>query len=132
MYALTIRQPWAFLTLEGEKPIEWRSWATKYRGELIITAATRRPRNGCVILNDMPVSQDKFICGAAIGLVNLVDCRPFTRDDLKAAWMEDWPEEEPVSGYAWVLENARKIEPVPVKGRERLWKIDIPVFPFPA
>lgn len=124
MRALTVRQPWAFLIVEGEKKIEWRSWATKYRGQIVITSSARKPPAGCLLWDDEPLPQEKLICSAALGLVNLVDCRPFTADDLHDAFMADWPEEEPVSGYAWVLENARKIEPVPVKGKLNLWRMD--------
>jgi hypothetical protein len=37
MRALTVRQPWAWAIFHG-KPVENRSWATKYRGDLLIHA----------------------------------------------------------------------------------------------
>lgn len=39
MQALTVKQPWASLVAYGEKTIEYRSWATDYRGPLLICAA---------------------------------------------------------------------------------------------
>ncbi|QTF59120.1 ASCH domain-containing protein [Stutzerimonas frequens] len=39
MKALSIRQPWAWLIVRGHKPLENRSWATSYRGPLLIHAA---------------------------------------------------------------------------------------------
>lgn len=39
MKALSIRQPWAWLIVNGFKDIENRSWNTKYRGPLLIHAA---------------------------------------------------------------------------------------------
>lgn len=39
MKALSIRQPWAWLIVNGHKPIENRSWRTAYRGPLLIHAA---------------------------------------------------------------------------------------------
>ena len=38
MKALTIKQPWATLIIQGDKRFEFRSWQTKYRGELLIHA----------------------------------------------------------------------------------------------
>jgi hypothetical protein len=39
MKALSIRQPWAWLIVNGHKDIENRSWATKFRGPVLIHAA---------------------------------------------------------------------------------------------
>ena len=38
MKVLTIKQPWATLIMQGNKRFEFRSWQTKYRGELLIHA----------------------------------------------------------------------------------------------
>ncbi|MBY4733953.1 ASCH domain-containing protein [Cupriavidus pauculus] len=37
--ALSIRQPWAWLIVNGHKDIENRSWATRFRGPVLIHAA---------------------------------------------------------------------------------------------
>lgn len=39
MKALSIRQPWAWLIVNGYKDIENRNWDTKYRGPVLIHAA---------------------------------------------------------------------------------------------
>lgn len=112
IYALSVRQPFASLIACGEKPIEWRSRPWKYRGPLVICASAR-PR----IETD---SAGQYLpTGAAIALVDIVGCRPFTRADLIPAKCADYQGE--VYGYAWILENAREIEPVPVKGRLAPW-----------
>ena len=38
MKVITIKQPWATLIAEGYKEYEFRTWNTKYRGELLIHA----------------------------------------------------------------------------------------------
>ena len=38
MKALTIKEPWATLIIEGYKEYEFRSWQTKYRGKIYIHA----------------------------------------------------------------------------------------------
>ena len=39
MRTLSVRQPWANLLADGTKTIELRTWATDYRGPLVICAA---------------------------------------------------------------------------------------------
>ena len=39
--ALSIRQPWAWLILNGYKDLENRTWRTDYRGPLLIHAGMR-------------------------------------------------------------------------------------------
>ncbi len=39
MIALSIRQPWAWLIIHGHKPLENRTWATKFRGRIAVHAA---------------------------------------------------------------------------------------------
>ena len=36
MKALTIKEPWATLIIEGYKEYEFRSWKTNYRGKVLI------------------------------------------------------------------------------------------------
>lgn len=43
MKALSIRQPWAWLIVNGYKDIENRNWDTKYRGQVLIHASSKRP-----------------------------------------------------------------------------------------
>ena len=38
MKALTIKQPWATLIMQGNKRFEFRGWKTKYREDLLIHA----------------------------------------------------------------------------------------------
>ena len=39
MKALSIRQPWAWLIVNGHKDIENRSWPTRFRGEFLVHAS---------------------------------------------------------------------------------------------
>lgn len=50
MKALSIRQPWAWLIVQGYKDIENRSWNTKYRGQVLIHASSRKPTKAEVML----------------------------------------------------------------------------------
>lgn len=60
--------------------------------------------------------------GCALGYVDLVDCRPMTRQDEAAAMCDRLP-----GLYAWVLENVVAIAaPFPVRGQLRLYEVPFP------
>jgi len=121
MKALSVRQPWAFFLINGEKSIEWRSWQTKHRGDLLICASSRRTAG--IDFPDIDPAEIKRLMplGVAIGVVSLVDVHPFGRKDISAALMEEIPDPP---GFAWMIENPRKIEPFPVKGKLHLFEVD--------
>lgn len=97
MKALSVRQPWASLIAEGRKTIELRSRRTRYRGPVLICAS--KHRQGCGPK------------GVALTVVELVDCRPATPEDRDAACCDPSPGE-----WAWVLSDARIIDPLPIRG----------------
>ena len=71
MKVLTIKQPWATLIMQGDKRFEFRSWQTKYRGDLLIHAGKgidkeAMKRLAKYIPKDMP-------SGKILGKVTLVD-----------------------------------------------------------
>jgi hypothetical protein len=63
-------------------------------------------------------SKNYLPVGKTICIVDMVDCRLFKEEDLKAACMEGLGlyVVEGKNGYAWILENPREIKPVSVKG----------------
>ena len=61
MKALSVKEPWASQIRSGKKTIEFRTWATKYRGPLLICASA---------------SPKSDLSGKAVALVDLIDCRP--------------------------------------------------------
>ena len=51
MKVLTVKQPWATLIVEGIKKYEFRSWKTKYRGEVLIHAGLSEEKEEIKNLN---------------------------------------------------------------------------------
>ena len=51
MKAICVKQPWVNRIASGEKTIETRTWATRYRGELLIVSSKRPniPPAGCAV-----------------------------------------------------------------------------------
>ncbi|MFA4903029.1 MAG: ASCH domain-containing protein [Desulfobaccales bacterium] len=147
--ALSLWQPWASLIAVGAKQYETRSWKTDYRGPLLICAAqgglSEKALKELLIqpkfvkalepLFDAGVPGDNlqqwipswFLpFGKAVAIAQLTACIPTFQ------YQTDWIGLEATFGdfssgrYAWKLENVRAIEPFPVKGRQGLFKIEIP------
>src|SRR5262245_47747274 len=81
MYALTVGQPFAWAIVAGHKTVENRSWATHYRGPLLIHAAKARHHDQATHLDDEMTIEvpAKLAYGALLGVVDLVDCLPLRR-----------------------------------------------------
>ena len=72
MKALTIKQPYASMIVNGYKKYEFRTWKTNYRGKLLIHASSNIDKNDIAYfsylnINDYPTKQ-------IIGECELIDC----------------------------------------------------------
>jgi len=120
MKCLMVRQPWASQIANGSKTVEIRSWHYAHRGDLLIGAsknmAGQRMRDGTL-----------YPSGMAIAHVKLVDCVPFNANKHgKAAGCDrDTAQDCEDSGdWAWILAEARAIEPFAVKGQVKPFEVD--------
>ncbi len=140
MKALTIWQPWASLKAKGIKLYETRSWATKYRGKILIHAA-KKPLAQVEKEIGSEAARDVFgiaaehlgaeavaslPTGAALAVGDLIDCHL-----IDAAFLSSLTPEELKLGdftlgrYAWEIVNAVEFpDPVPQKGAQGLWAWD--------
>jgi hypothetical protein len=121
MKALSIRHPWVDLILAGAKTVEIRTWATRYRGPLLLHGSSAfgvSEREAATRLKVPP--PDPSSLGAVVGIAELVDCRPARREDWKKAALP------PLEGklWAWVLEDARPLEAIPCPGRRLLFEVE--------
>ncbi len=136
MLALSIRQPWAWLAMNGWKDIENRDWPTKVRGRIYIHASKRvagsnysetkhltadimrqvkRGSANClwelVYLRNQPRFRPYY--GAIIGEIDIIDC---VTESVSPWFCGPW---------GFVLANPTAYhEPVPCKGRLRFWTPD--------
>lgn len=115
MLALGIRQPWAELILRGIKTVEVRSVDTAVRRTIYIYAARKIaegvPPNEAA--EQHRIDTGRLPTGLIVGTVDIVACRPCTRDDAGLALVP----QELLSGMkAWVLANPRRLEE-PLKPR---------------
>ena len=101
---LTVRQPWANLIIHHGKNVENRSWATPYRGTVLIHAGQRYEPSGKTFAENLGISvPTELPQGVILGSVELVACVL----DSESPWA--------IKGmWHWILVN-----PKPVK--ECLW-----------
>ena len=119
MKVLSIRQPWAARIVEGLKDIENRTWATDYRGPLLIHASGTPDR---VSLGDLAarvaIEADELRGrlaivhhrGGIVGIVHVVE--------RVTAHSSPWF----TGPWGWVLRDARQLPFCPMPGRLRLFE----------
>jgi hypothetical protein len=112
MKVIVIRQPWAWLIVNGFKDIENRSWRTKYRGTLLIQASANLPPKR-KLEADLEFARqrgvknlpEEFETGGIIGIAELKDCV----DGSRSRWFH--------GPIGWVLANQRALPFIRLKGR---------------
>lgn len=122
MRALSVQQPWAGLIASGRKPVELRTWTTRYRGPLMICAGLRVDARGAAWAIREPR-------GVALCVVDLVDVRVATAHDADAACFDPTALGREV--FAWVLADVRRVAPFAVSGRLGLFVVT-PPYPIAA
>jgi len=125
MKAITLWEPWASLIALGAKKIETRSWPTSYRGPLAIHSGLKKLSYYPIeLVRAVPaVVTLKYHYGCVIAIANLVACIEMTPANIA---LVDEPERSfgdyAAGRWMWLLANVRRIDPVPAKGRLRLWE----------
>lgn len=127
MKVLTIRQPWATLIIQGYKRFEFRSWQTKYRGELLIHAGKGIDKEAMNRLkNYLP---DELPLGKILGKVELVDCIKCDENFKKMCLKENkdiYAKSTFEERFAWQLTNVEVFdEQIDAKGHLSLWEYEV-------
>lgn len=112
--ALTVRQPWASLIIEGHKNIENRSKPIKHRGPLVIHAGLRTEQDALARYGHLLKNPDNLPSGAVLGTVEVIDCVEGSR----SRWAEP-------GYYHWVLADPRPLpKPIPAEGSLGMWRVE--------
>lgn len=121
MKALTICQPYAELIARGDKPIENRTWGTRYRGPLAIHAG--KSRAWLSIDDDDPranygVDVTAISFGAVVAVARLRGCCRI--EDLPLDLRDHMHAEGP---WCWILEDVQRLPmPIACNGAQGLWE----------
>lgn len=114
MKAISIRQPWAWLIVNGYKDIENRSWRTKYRGQVLIHASKGLTRKefdeACMQVVDViaPIDIpdfDDLERGGIVGVATITDCV----EQSESPWF--------FGEKGFVLSDARPLKFIQMKGK---------------
>ena len=123
MKVLTIKQPWATLIIQGDKRFEFRSWQTKYRGDLLIHAGKGIDKQAAKRL--AKYLPENLPLGKILGKVKLVDCIKMS-PEFKEILLKENDEIYKNSfkeNYGWQLENVEVFKnPIEIKGHLSLWE----------
>lgn len=124
MKVITIKQPWATLIAKGYKEYEFRTWKTKYRGDILIHAGKKVDKEA---LNRFKYLNLEYPVGKIIAQATITDCiyvheefaqklyqkNPVIYKELISK--DNWNE------YGFKLENVKEINPITINGKLSLW-----------
>lgn len=129
MKTITIKQPFASLIAEGIKCYEFRTWKTKYRGEILIHAGKGIDKKAMKKFEHYHL---EYPSGCIIAKATLTDCikideqaRELLKEKNEFVY-ESIIKHTEWQGYGFQLENIQKIKPIPIKGKLSLWEYDYP------
>lgn len=115
---LSIRQPWAWLIVNGYKDIENRTWPTQFRGKFLIHAGKKfasdfEPADERVLGERMGIIlPNKFDFGGIVGIAEIIDCVT----ESPSPWF--------FGEYGFVLKNAKPLSFHPCKGKLGFFRLD--------
>lgn len=122
MKALTIKQPWASLIINGYKKYEFRTWKTNYRGKIYIHAGLSTDVSNKTKFENYNL---EYINGAIVGEAELVDCILVDENFDKELYTLNQLiyGNSHANNYAWKLEKIIKYKsPIYIKGKLGLWE----------
>lgn len=115
--ALSVRQPWASLLAWGLKPVENRTWSTRFRGPVLIHASKGLTRTeydnamdfcirrcGLGDTHEYLLRFEELKRGGIVGVANIVDC------------VTDHPSPYFVGTHGFVMADARELPFTPCRG----------------
>ena len=127
MKVLTIKQPWATLIMQGDKRFEFRSWKTKYRGELLIHAGKGIDKEAMKRLEKYLPKELPY--GKILGKVKLLTCIKCDEKFKEMCLKENkdvYAKSIFVEKYAWQFENVEAFDtPIEANGKLSLWEYKI-------
>lgn len=128
MKVITVKQPFATLIAEGLKEYEFRTWRTKFRGDILIHAGKGIDKKAMERYKHLNL---EYPSGKIIAKATITDC-VYVDDNLKETLQEKDPlvyygilqKDSDWDGYGFKLENIKKIKQVEINGKLSLWDYD--------
>jgi hypothetical protein len=124
MKALSVKQPWAWLIVNGYKTVENRDWNTKFRGRHLIHASKGMTGKYYDEVKSLLEEIDSTIvlpdfieleCGGIVGSVDLTKVVTDSDDPFF------------FGTYGFIYENARPMKFTPCAGSLGFWNFEGPI-----
>lgn len=117
MKTISIKQPFAWLLINGYKDLENRNWKTNFRDDILIHASKEVDTSGYTFVKtnypDIKLPDiDKFERGGVVGKITITD----VVEKSTSRWF--------FGSYGFVMENPIKCKFHPCKGSLSLWDFD--------
>ena len=127
MKVITIKQPWATLIAKGYKEYEFRTWKTKYRGDILIHASKGIDKKAMERFKHLNL---EYPIGKIIAQATITDCVYVDEEFAQKMYKKDpivyksLKTIETRESYGFKLENIEEINPIEVNGKLSLWDYD--------
>ena len=120
MKALSLKQPFAELILEGKKKVELRKWNTKFRGEFLIHASKNPDKKSMEKfgLKNLPL-------GMLVGRAELVNVKKYENEKEHAKDKNLHLAYDTWGNYGFILKNPIRIKSIPCKGQLNFFEVNI-------
>lgn len=119
MKAITVKEPFASLIVNGYKEYEFRSWKTKYRGKVLIHSSIKPSDR----LHEFDIYDMDYSSGEIIGEAYIYDCKEVTDEFKKELIKKDKLVYKNACGYAFCLRDIKKYDNrISCKGHLSLWE----------
>ena len=112
MKALSIKQPYAELILNGKKKIELRKWKTKFRGEFLIHAPKIPDKEA---MNKFGFSG--LPGGFIVGRANLIGVKIYNNEEEHKKDRNLHLASSSWGRYGFILDDVKRVSPVPCSGK---------------
>lgn len=123
MKALSLKQPWAELVMQGKKKIEIRKWNTNFRGDFLIHASKSPDMDS---MNRFNFKMNELPVGKILGKAKLIDVlsyknnSEFEKDKDKHLATPEWGK------FGFVLESVERFDkPIDALGKLGFWEFDL-------
>ena len=117
MKALSLKQPYAELILQGKKKIELRKWNTNFRGDFLIHASKIPDKEAMQKFGfkELPL-------GSIVGKANLINVKKYNDKQEHSKDKDLHLASDYWGNYGFMLEKAERINPIiPAKGKLGFW-----------
>ncbi len=127
MKVISIKQPFATLIAVGLKEYEFRTWKTKYRGDILIHASKSIDKEALEKFKKLNL---EYPTGCILAKGVITDCVYIDKDmknmlnKKNSLVYSGVCQDEEFEGYGFKIENIEKIEPIYVNGMLGLWNYD--------